>query len=77
MNTTEIITWIPLAKQKPPSDGGVKSYLVTLSDGRIDTDTWCDTDFFKSGARDPKTGGRDYDFFVVSWAEMPKGCLDY
>jgi hypothetical protein len=30
-------------------------------------------EFFTSGAKDPKTGGRDYDYFVVAWAEPPRG----
>jgi hypothetical protein len=76
--TTEIITWTPLARQKPVPVGDHKGvYLVKMSNGTIDFDVWSEKwkDFFKSSARDPKTGGRDYGSFAIAWAEMPKGYI--
>ena len=66
-----------MSKQKPqPNEGHKGFYLVTLSDGRIDIDGWLENDFNKSAARDPKTGGRDYDDFAIAWAEMPRGYVE-
>jgi hypothetical protein len=83
MNTTETITWIPLAKEKPPrfcfhGSQDRRPYLVTFSDGTISTDYWDEKsgDFFKSLARDPKTGNRDYDEFAIAWAEPLRGYVE-
>jgi hypothetical protein len=76
MNQTETITWFSLAKQKPNPAKGIGRYLVTSQNGYVDYDTWYDGSFFKSEARDPKTGNRDYDEFAIAWAEMPKGYIE-
>jgi hypothetical protein len=83
MNQSETVTWIPLAQQKPPrfcfhGPQDPRPYLVTLSNGMVATDYWDEEkgDFFKSLARDPKTGNRDHDEFAIAWAEPLKGYVE-
>lgn len=83
MNNPQTITWIPLAKQKPPrfcfyGDDDRRPYLVTLSNGMTSTDYWDEKaqDFYRSTCRDPMTGNRDYDSFVVAWAEPLIGYVE-
>jgi hypothetical protein len=47
--------------------------LVAYQNGRLGFDHWIKGDFIRSSARDPKTGCRDYDYFVVARAEPPRG----
>jgi hypothetical protein len=76
-NPAELIAWIPMAKQKPQPPKGHKGiYLVTFSNGLVGFDGWFQNDFDRSAARDPKTGGRDYDEFVIAWAEPPTGYVE-